>query len=109
MNGRAKVNLKNLANLDRKIEDQIDDALGTVAHTAESVWKDGVRVDTGNYRNSIGPATRERKFLWSVSSPVDYGPYEELGTIHMRGSHAAAEATSQAMDDLLTILKSIGK
>lgn len=103
MRASARVSLSKLTTVASKLQDTIDDALGTTAHSAEGTWKEGVRVDTANYRDSIGPAERIRQFLWAVSSPVEYGPFEELGTVHMRGSHAAAEAAKQAADDLRKI------
>jgi nicotinic acid phosphoribosyltransferase len=76
-----------------RLQGDVDALLSRVTHEIEADWKAGVRVDTGNYRRSI--QTDPIPGGYAVQSPTTYGPFEEFGTRHMRGSHAAAQAASK--------------
>jgi hypothetical protein len=76
-----------------RLQGDVDALLSRVTHEIEADWKGGVRVDTGNLRRSI--QTDKVSNGYAVQTPADYAPFEEFGTRHMRGSHAAAGAASK--------------
>lgn len=76
-----------------KLPADVDALLAKVAHGIDADWKAGVRVDTGNLRRSIQTDTVPGGY--AVQTLADYAPFEEFGTRHMRGSHAAAQAASR--------------
>jgi hypothetical protein len=59
-------------------------------------WAAGVRVDTGNLRDSIH--AEKRPDGWAATTTVPYAPHEEFGTRSMRGSHAARAAAVAERD-----------
>ena len=52
--------------------------------TAEGYAKKLAPVDTGNLRNSITHTVDEEEPAAYIGTNVEYAPYQELGTIHMK-------------------------
>ena len=52
--------------------------------TAEGYAKKLAPVDTGNLRNSITHDVDEEEPAAYIGTNVEYAPYQELGTIHMK-------------------------
>jgi hypothetical protein len=90
---RVTVRRNQFRSVGRALPGQVDALLSRVAYGIEADWKEDVRVDTGNLRRSI--ATDPIPGGYAVQTPADYAPFEEFGTRHMRGSHAAAQAASK--------------
>ena len=58
--------------------------LETCGLVAEGYAKKLAPVDTGNLRNSITHTVDEEEAAAYVGTNVEYAPYQELGTIHMK-------------------------
>ena len=59
-------------------------ALEKCGLTAEGSAKKLCPVDTGNLRNSITHEVDEEEPAAYIGTNVEYAPYQELGTIHMK-------------------------
>ena len=58
--------------------------LETCGLVAEGYAKKLAPVDTGNLRNSITHTVDEEEPAAYIGTNVEYAPYQELGTIHMK-------------------------
>ena len=58
--------------------------LETCGLVAEGYAKKLAPVDTGNLRNSITHEVDDREPAVYIGTNVEYAPYQELGTIHMK-------------------------
>ena len=59
-------------------------ALEKCGLTADGYAKKLCPVDTGNLRNSITHTVDEEEPAAYIGTNVEYAPYQELGTIHMK-------------------------
>ena len=93
----------------RQIADAIDQALAKaleeVGLVAEGYAKKACPVDTGRLRNSITHVTRASEKAVYIGTNVEYGPYVELGTRHMKAQPYLRPAASGHKGTYRAILK----
>ena len=68
--------------------------LETCGLVAEGYAKKLAPVDTGNLRNSITHTVDEEEPSAYIGTNVEYAPYQELGTIHMKAQPFLKPAVS---------------
>ena len=80
-------------------------ALEEIGLTAEGYAKKACPVDTGRLRNSITHVIRPSEKAVYIGTNVEYGPYVELGTRHMKAQPYLRPAASGHQDAYRAILK----
>ena len=63
------------------LQNAIERGLEAIGVTAEGYAKEDCPVDTGNLRNSISHAIKDKEVY--IGTNVEYAPYVELGTFKM--------------------------
>ena len=74
----------NSAEVSTEIKSALLRGLETCGLVAEGYAKKLAPVDTGNLRNSITHEVDDGEPAAYVGTNVEYAPYQELGTIHMK-------------------------
>ena len=72
------------AEVSAEIKSALLRGLETCGLVAEGYAKKLAPVDTGNLRNSITHTVDEEEPAAYIGTNVEYAPYQELGTIHMK-------------------------
>lgn len=80
-------------------------ALEEIGLTAENYAKKACPVDTGRLRNSITHVIRPSEKAVYIGTNVEYGPYVELGTRHMKAQPYLRPAASGHQGTYRAILK----
>ena len=79
-------------------------AIGAAAegHAKNVITSEG-RVDTGTMRNSVTHVEDDEATY--IGTNVEYAPYNELGTVNMRGIHFLSRAASEHTDEYGDLMK----
>ena len=79
-------------------------AIGATAegHAKDVITSEG-RVDTGRMRNSVTHV--EEDDATYIGTNVEYAPYNELGTVNMRGIHFLRRAATEHKDEYEELMK----
>ena len=78
----AKWDMKELQQMEKKVESRVDKFLRKWAHIIEGIWTVNVAVDLGVLQNSI-KTTKVKKLMYWVHDRVLYGIFVEWGTALM--------------------------
>ena len=73
--------------------------------TAEGYAKKLAPVDTGNLRNSITHEVDEEEPAAYIGTNVEYAPYQELGTIHMKAQPFLKPAVNDHANEYRKIIE----
>ena len=79
--------------------------LETCGLVAEGYAKKLAPVDTGNLRNSITHTVDDGEPAAYIGTNVEYAPYQELGTIHMKAHPFLKPAVNDHKDEYRKILE----
>lgn len=79
--------------------------LETCGLVAEGYAKKLAPVDTGNLRNSITHTVDDGEPAAYIGTNVEYAPYQELGTIHMKAQPFLKPAVNDHKDEYRKILE----
>lgn len=99
------VNQDNTEQWARLFNQALAKGLEEVGLTAEGYAKKKCPVDTGRLRNSITHVVRASKKAVYIGTNVEYGPYVELGTRHMKAQPYLRPAASGHRSEYKQILK----
>ena len=73
--------------------------------TAEGYAKKLAPVDTGNLRNSITHEVDEEEPAAYIGTNVEYAPYQELGTIHIKAQPFLKPAVADNANEFRKIIE----
>ena len=79
--------------------------LETCGLVAEGYAKKLAPVDTGNLRNSITHTVDEEEPAAYIGTNVEYAPYQELGTIHMKAQPFLKPAVADHANEYRKIIE----
>lgn len=88
--------------MERKAEAAVDETMDRI----EADWKSRVRVDTGEYRDSIH-GEKDSPLSGAVVSDVEHAIYNELGTYKMSAQPGATPAAEAARQPFLDAMRKI--
>ena len=93
----------------KEVSDNIKAALlrgmETCGLVAEGYAKKLAPVDTGNLRNSITHDVDDGEPAAYIGTNVEYAPYQELGTIHMKAQPFLKPAVNDHKDEYRKIIE----
>ena len=87
------------------IKSAILNGLETCGLVAEGYAKKLCPVDTGNLRNSITHTVDEEEPAAYIGTNVEYAPYQELGTIHMKAQPFLKPAVAEHANEYRKIIE----
>ena len=87
------------------IKSAILNGLETCGLVAEGYAKKLAPVDTGNLRNSITHTVDEEEPSAYIGTNVEYAPYQELGTIHMKAQPFLKPAVADHANEYRKIIE----
>jgi HK97 gp10 family phage protein len=96
----------NVREVESAINQAIAQALEEIGLTAEGYAKKECPVDTGRLRSSITHLVQTSEDAVYIGTNVEYAPYVELGTAHMKAQPFLVPAASEHSGTYRTILKS---
>jgi len=96
----ARVMVDKLPNMARQLGIAVDDLLYDAAFYMVDTWKEKVRVDTGQYRDSIAiqPGSSARGIgmaSFKVSSDIPWSVWNEYGSRTITADHAAERSANE--------------
>ena len=91
------------AEVEQAIKEAIARGLEICGGKAESYAKGACPVDTGRLRNSITHEVSDDYV--EIGSAVEYAPYVELGTVHMKAQPYLSPAVEGHVDEYKNILE----
>ena len=93
------------AEVSAEIKSALLRGLETCGLVAEGYAKKLAPVDTGNLRNSITHTVDDEEPAAYIGTNVEYAPYQELGTIHMKAQPFLKPAVAEHANEYRKIIE----